>query len=90
MRIVKTNIDQQAAALGAAALAAVGAGFWHDYRIIDKIHHVVDVTEPIPQNVAVYRDMMPVFYKAGNYLAAIGDDVAGLSLPQGRGTALGR
>jgi xylulokinase len=82
MRIVKTNIDQQAAALGAAALAAVGAGFWKDYRIIDAIHHVVDVTNPIPANVEVYRSIMPVFYKAGNYLAEIGDAVAGLNLPQ--------
>jgi xylulokinase len=82
MRIVKTNIDQQAAALGAAALAAVGAGFWKDYRIIDEIHHVVDVTEPIPANVEAYRSMMPLFYKAGACLAEIGDSVAGLNLPQ--------
>jgi xylulokinase len=80
MRVVKTNIDQQAAALGAAALAAVGAGFWKDFDRIDQIHQVLDVTEPSPEHVAVYEKMMPVFVKAGNYLAEIGDDIAGLNL----------
>jgi hypothetical protein len=42
----------------------------------------VDVTDPIPSNVDVYRSIMPVFYRAGNYLAEIGDAVAGLKLPQ--------
>lgn len=83
MRIIKTNVDQQAAALGAAALAAVGAGFWKDYRIIDEIHHVVDVTEPILENVAFYERMMPVFYKAGHCLAEIGDAVTALNIPEG-------
>jgi len=82
MRIVKTNIDQQAAALGAAALAAVGAGFWKDYRIIDAIHHIVDVTEPNPAHVEIYKRLMPVFYRAGKDLAEIGDTVAGLNLPR--------
>ncbi len=31
MNIVKTTIDQQAAALGAAACAAVGTGIWDDF-----------------------------------------------------------
>ncbi len=82
IRIIKTNIDQHAAALGAAALAAVGAGLWKDYRIIDEIHHVVDVTEPIPENVAIYEKIMPVFYKAGECLAEIGDAVTALNIPQ--------
>jgi xylulokinase len=78
MRILKTNVDQQAAALGAAALAAVGAGLWKDYEIIDVIHKIVDVTEPDTTNVAAYEQIMPVFLKAGKYLAEIGDLVAAL------------
>ncbi|MDR1269187.1 MAG: hypothetical protein LBK82_06655, partial [Planctomycetaceae bacterium] len=35
--IEKTNIGQDAAALGAAALAAVGAGLWNDFTKIDQI-----------------------------------------------------
>jgi xylulokinase len=78
MRILKTNVDQQAAALGAAALAAVGAGLWKDFEIIDVIHKIVDVTEPDPANVATYEQIMPIFLKAGKYLAEIGDLVAAL------------
>ncbi|MEI6288933.1 MAG: FGGY-family carbohydrate kinase, partial [Chloroflexota bacterium] len=73
LRIIKTNIDQQAAALGAAALAAVGTGYWKDFEIIDEIHEVEDFTDPIQENVAIYEKIMPVFLKAGNYLAEIGD-----------------
>ena len=78
MRILKTNVDQQAAALGAAALAAVGAGLWKDYEIIDVIHKIEDVTEPDPVNVTTYEQIMPIFLKAGKYLAEIGDLIAAL------------
>ncbi len=44
MNIVKTTIDQQAAALGAAACAAVGTGLWKDFSIIDRLHQVEDVS----------------------------------------------
>ncbi len=76
MRILKTNVDQQAAALGAAALAAVGAGLWKDYEVIDEIHKIEDVTEPDPVSVNTYEQIMPIFLKAGKYLAEIGDLVA--------------
>jgi len=39
------------------------------------------VTGPVPDNVAVHRKMIPVFYKAGNYLGEICDAVA-VNLPQ--------
>jgi xylulokinase len=74
MRIVKTNVDQSAAALGAAALAAVGLGLWPDFSRIDRIHRVEEVTDPIPANVAVYERMLPLFRLAGEYLARIGDE----------------
>jgi xylulokinase len=80
MTIIKTNIDQQAAALGAAALAGVGAGFWKDFEIIDEIHKIVEVIEPIPANVETYNKIMPVFRKAGKYLAELGDMVVDLGL----------
>jgi len=80
MTIIKTNIDQQAAALGAAALAGVGAGFWKDFEIIDEIHKIVEVIEPIPANAETYNKIMPVFRKAGKYLAELGDMVVDLGL----------
>ena len=72
MRIVKSDVDQQAAALGAAALAAVGAGLWSDFRRIDEIHRAIDVTEPIPEHVRVYDRLLGVFAKAGKCLAEVG------------------
>jgi len=52
-----------------------------------KVHEMREliqagVTGPVPDNVAVHRKMMPVFYKAGNYLGGIGDAVADPNLPQ--------
>ena len=73
LRIVNTNIDQQAAALGATALAAVGLGLWPDFSIIYRIHQVEDVTDPISGNNAVYERLLPLFKQAGEYLAHIGD-----------------
>ncbi|HUT25213.1 MAG TPA: FGGY-family carbohydrate kinase [Sumerlaeia bacterium] len=76
MKIVKTNVDQQAAALGAAALAAVGAGFWKDFAKIDEIHRVEATASPIPENKAVYERLLPVFARAGKHLADLGDLLA--------------
>ena len=49
MDCVKTNIDQDAAALGAAALAAVGAGLWKGFEKIDEVHKVQSVREAAPR-----------------------------------------
>lgn len=73
LTIIKTNIDQQAAALGAAALAAAGTGLWPDYEIIDRIHQVEDMTIPDPHANAVYESLLPVFRLAAQHLAEIGD-----------------
>jgi xylulokinase len=78
MHIVKTNVDQQAAALGAAALAAVGTGLWADFTKIDEIHQIESVTKPIPQNNAIYEQLLPIFVKAGKYQSELGDMLAKL------------
>ena len=71
LTVVKTSIGQGAAALGAAALAAVGAGLWPDFEIIDRIHQVQDITAPDPQTNAVYESLLPVFRLAAQHLAEI-------------------
>lgn len=73
LTVIKSNIDQQAAALGAAALAAVGVGLWPDFEIIDRIHHIEDVTAPDPRANSVYESLLPVFVLAARRLAEIGD-----------------
>lgn len=79
-RILKSNIDQDAGSLGAAALAAVGCGLWEDFSKIDTIHGVAEVVEPNPQHNAVYEKLLPVFAKAAAYQSNISDELFRLSL----------
>ena len=72
MECVKTNVDQEAGSLGAAALAAVGAGIWKSFDTVDEIHKVQDVRAPvpaqrgeIPQAHAGLRDAAPAPGGAG-------------------------
>jgi xylulokinase len=80
MPLVKTNIDQEAAALGAAAVAAVGIGLWRDFSPIDAIHKIEHVTRPIPRNVAIYERLLPIFIRAAQYQAELGEMLAALEL----------
>jgi xylulokinase len=79
-KILKTNIDQQTAALGAAAIAAVGTGVWDSFEIIDSIHQVEDITYPIKENNAVYEKLLPVFILAGQHLSELGDHINAIDL----------
>ena len=72
-RILKTNIDQDAAALGAAAIAAVGTGLWKDFNRIDEIHKTVEVVEPNPENNRKYEKLLPIFAQATGYQARVSD-----------------
>ncbi|MHC4504655.1 MAG: xylulokinase [Planctomycetota bacterium] len=79
-KMVRTNIGQQAAALGAAAVASVGVGMWDDFSRIDEIHKVQDVKEPIPANQEKYAKLTPIFEKLGRHQSDIGDLLAGVEL----------
>ena len=72
-RILKTNIDQDAGALGAAAIAAVGCGLWKSFDKIDEIHETVEVVEPDKDNNRKYEKLLPVFELAADYQAKISD-----------------
>jgi xylulokinase len=72
-RIVKTNIDQDAGALGAAALAAVGCGLWDSFEKIDDIHQILEIVEPNQENNCRYEKLLPVFDLAAEYQAKISD-----------------
>ena len=78
MRIVKTNVDQDAASLGAAAVAAVGSGLWKDFAPVDALHHVEAVAEPVASNVRAYADLERVFERIRRDEAAISDLLLGL------------
>ena len=71
--ILKTNIDQDAGALGAAAIAAVGCGLWENFDRIDQIHKVVEKVQPNKVNNQKYEKLLPVFELAARYQAKISD-----------------
>lgn len=79
-RILKTNIDQDAGALGAAAIAAVGSGLWLDFSRIDQIHKVVELVEPNQENNRQYEKLLPVFDLATGYLAKISEALRAIEL----------
>jgi xylulokinase len=79
-RILKTNIDQDAAALGAAAIAAVGCGLWSNFEKIDTIHKAVEMVEPDVDNNRKYEKLLPVFVQSAEYQAQISDSLREIEL----------
>jgi len=73
MDCVKTSVDQDAASLGAAAVAAVGAGLWRGFGKVDEAHKVEDVRHPIPENVEKYRRLAPAFELLRRQQAELGE-----------------
>jgi len=76
MSVVKTNIDQDCASLGAAALAANAVSLWDGYDIIPKIHCVEERLEPDAANNAVYEKFFAIYEKWTDSLAALSDELA--------------
>ncbi len=61
VQIIKSNIDQDAAALGAAAIAAVGSGLWSDFERVDQIHNIESTSRPRMENTRVYESKLELF-----------------------------
>ncbi len=73
MDIIKTNIDQDAAALGAAAIAANACGLWKNYELIDKLHVVESIDKPIAANVGEYQHLQRIYHEWTKYIATVGN-----------------
>jgi len=80
IKVVKTNVGQEAGSLGAAAVAAVGAGLWSDFERIDQIHQVESVAQPDAGRAAIYQKLLPVFRRAAKCQARLGDMLAELDI----------
>jgi len=80
IRVVKTNVGQEAGSLGAAAVAAVGAGLWDSFEKIDEVHQVDHIAEPAAENAAKYDKLLPIFRRAAECQAEIGDKLSELQL----------
>jgi len=75
MPILKTNIDQNCASLGAAAIAANACGLWKDYDIIPSLHTREDLIYPDAENVKKYEKVLEDFDKMNRHLAALADSI---------------
>lgn len=73
--VEKTSIDQEAAALGAAALAAVGTGLWEDFAPIDTIPQTEEILEPVEENACFYEKRMPLFLRTAEMLSELGEAI---------------
>ncbi|KAB2702871.1 MULTISPECIES: xylulokinase [Brucella] len=54
--VVKTSIDQEAATLGAAAIAFKALGLWADFTPLRSIHQIEAISRPSPQTHATYTN----------------------------------
>lgn len=78
--VIKTNIDQDAASLGAAAIAARGCGMWNSYDVIESLHKIESIYTPEPQDVIIYNELYNVFLQWSSFLAKAGDDMNNLHI----------
>lgn len=70
--VEKTSVDQEAASLGAAALALKGTGLWSDYSPIDTLHIRENYFNPDYNAQKIYQDtILPRFKTLTNLLAQL-------------------
>lgn len=69
--LVRTSVDQQAATLGAAAIAFVGLGVWDDYSRADDAHTVVERILPDDDAADRYAGARARFDAAAASLASL-------------------
>lgn len=67
--VEKTCIDQEAASLGAAALALNGIGLWNGYGMIDSLHKVERVYTPRDEVRHLYESAQRRFEKLVGFIA---------------------
>lgn len=77
LEILETSVGQDAGSLGAAALAAVGAGFWKNFSPIDSIHRLVGTRTPDRAAGSEYNKILQVYRQVNERLYEIGDLMVG-------------
>ena len=80
-KIVIANVDQDAASLGAAAIALRGAGFWATYTPLDAMYQVQKTFIPIEANCERYAVIARRFTQWINALAVIHDSINQENIP---------
>lgn len=69
----RANVGQDAASLGAAAIAAVGSGLWDDFQMIEQIIEREDIIYPNMAAVERYHVLLSVYEQTWEQLSAIAD-----------------
>ena len=72
LETIKTAVDQDAASLGAAALALKGLGLWDDYARIDALHELRDRRAPDEASAARYDEMYRAHRAIAHHMAQSG------------------
>lgn len=67
--IETTSVNQEAASLGAAALALNGIGLWKGYEAIDRIHRLEQTFLPQEEVCRIYQLAQKRFGQLVNYIA---------------------
>lgn len=67
--VEKTCIDQEAASLGAAALALNGIGLWNGYEMVDSLHKIERVYTPRDEVRHCYESTQKRFEKLVDFIA---------------------
>lgn len=80
MKVIKTDVGQEAGSLGAAALAAVGCGMWNDFSPIDAVHITEEIHTPVKEHIEEYNKILGVYKRASSYLAKVSDDLYDLGI----------
>ncbi|WP_428508951.1 xylulokinase [Roseateles sp.] len=75
LKVQTTSVNQQCAALGAAALAAVGGKVWDDYSMIESAHCDEKNFYPEVDLVAFYQARYDLFKSVGLRMAPIYRDL---------------
>jgi xylulokinase len=76
--VLKTTIDQQAAALGAAALAFVGLGRWPDFSRLRTLTATIERNVPDPAAVPVYEAALRAFRVAARQQRELSEPISAL------------
>ena len=76
--ITQIAVDQDAGALGAAALGAVGVGIWESFDRLHEVCRVKSCVSPIPEDNAKYEALLPVFKKLAENQCLVAEYIAGL------------
>jgi xylulokinase len=72
-KFARINTDQEAASLGAAAIAAVGAGIWKDYNEINNVIKKIETAVPNNEVTEKYKKIISIYPEIIVKLSEISD-----------------